>query len=133
MRLAASTPISIHDLAYLLSTPERSIIELVFTCSQASKDGKALIDARYHFFLRALEGAFLVPSIGRFSLERIIQVQENGISHMAFELAVCSNCGAYAFVGKITKDYMGVERLVQTSLFDDHRRYFQVLSTTLSF
>lgn len=127
MRVAASVPISIHDLAHTLSTSERSIIELVFICSQASKNGKALIDARYHFFLRALEGAYFIPSLGRFSLERILRVQENGIYHMAFELAICNNCGEYAFVGRLEKDVIGVEHLEQTSLFDSRKRFFQVI------
>ncbi len=55
-----------------------------------------LLSARYHFFLRALEGAF----VSYFPAKKIFleRGSSNG-NNVAFEVAVCRECGQHYFVG----------------------------------
>ena len=88
---------------------------LLELCTRSSLTGSSasLIPARYHYFLRALEGAFICISpehplgVSNFSLTRQRSCQAcedaNVISQM-FELALCSNCGTSYLVGKLTED-----------------------------
>ena len=59
--------------------------------------GIRLLSARYHLFLRSLEGAFVsyFPQ-KRLSLERRSQVKQGAI----FEVALCRQCGQHYLVGK---------------------------------
>ena len=57
-----------------------------------------LLSARYHLFLRALEGAYVVyHPTKRVLLDRQTQVDGNA----AFEVALCRECGQHYFVGRI--------------------------------
>jgi hypothetical protein len=58
-----------------------------------------LLSARYHFFLRSLEGAFVVhwPE-KKVLLQRQVQERDAAV----FEVALCRQCGQHYFVGKIT-------------------------------
>lgn len=56
-----------------------------------------LLSARYHFFIRSLEGAFVSYSPGKqVVLDRTVGSGE----FAAFEVALCRECGQHYFVGK---------------------------------
>jgi ATP-dependent helicase YprA (DUF1998 family)/predicted RNA-binding Zn-ribbon protein involved in translation (DUF1610 family) len=72
------------------------------TRAKLSDDDQPLIPARYHFFVRAIEGAYvsLRPSI-KIYLERREQIIEGERSYSVFEIASCRQCGAAYLVGEL--------------------------------
>jgi ATP-dependent helicase YprA (DUF1998 family) len=90
------------------------LITLVELCSLAKHDGEdaPVIPARYHFFLRALEGAFVClhaghpPDTPRLRLTRHRQCPScaaRGLTAAVFELGVCRFCGAEYLLGEISR------------------------------
>lgn len=65
--------------------------------------GTPLLSARYHFFVRSLEGAFLscYPE-NKISLDRSGDMGEGKF----FEVALCRECGQHYLVGQITKNQL---------------------------
>jgi hypothetical protein len=62
--------------------------------------GAPLLSARYHLFLRSLEGAFL-----SFSPERSVVLDRRTAGDAAlFEIGLCRECGQHYLVGKVSKD-----------------------------
>lgn len=61
------------------------------------KSGSPLLSARYHIFLRSLEGAYIsyLPQKKVF-LDRKTEVDESSV----FEIALCRECGQHYFVGQ---------------------------------
>ncbi len=77
------------------------LVELLVRTENLSSDTR-LLAARYHLFLRSLEGAFVsyFPQKSIF-LERCSQVEKGAV----FEIALCKECGQHYFVGP--KDFKG--------------------------
>ena len=73
------------------------LVELLIQARDLSS-GAPLLSARYHLFLRSLEGAFVsyFPQ-KRLFLERRSQVEEGAV----FEVALCRECGQHYLVGRL--------------------------------
>jgi len=73
------------------------LVELLIQAKDASTNAP-LLSARYHLFLRSLEGAFVsyYPKY-RLLLERRSQAERGA----AFEVALCRECGQHYLVGRI--------------------------------
>ena len=91
-------------------TRRRALLSLITLGSMARHDEgqPALVRARYHFFLRALEGGFvcLGDHAGggpRLFLERRTTCPEHP-DHRTFEVGVCRRCGETYLVGSISRD-----------------------------
>lgn len=105
-----STPRSLIDVAdQIFPKTENSkeiIVSMVDIAIKAKnhEDDLPLIPARYHMFVRAIEGAYmsLMPNRQIF-LERRKHVIENGIKYPVFEMANCSNCGSVYLIGETEK------------------------------
>lgn len=129
MRTDIFEPTSIKHFAEKLSLTEKQVISFIHVCTLASHNGKALIDARYHFFIRALEGMYSsLAGEKKVFLDRKKTAMDNGKSVTVFERAVCPNCGDLGIVGKI--DRLGLcDRIVLAPLYDKDdkdTRYFHV-------
>lgn len=82
----------------MLNLSRHVAVSFVALCAKAKKDGKALIDIRYHYFLRALDGGFMAIDYPQsFSLTR--RDTYDGSIKM-FEVGVCDDCGEIAIIGK---------------------------------
>lgn len=107
-----------------LEITQQQAVAFVALCARAIKNGKPLVDIRYHYFIKALDGCYLALDYeDSLSLIRkdSYTVSYNNSPKM-FEIAVCEDCGEIAIVGKIKGD-----RLIRTSGLDD-RTFFQVHS-----
>ena len=106
------------DKPYLLSriaadvlgeNAQESAVALVDLAVQAKagKDDLPLLPARYHLFVRALEGGYvsLMPQ-PQFFLDRQETVEEAGKTWRAFEAASCRRCGALYLVGKTVAQFL---------------------------
>ena len=83
-------------------------------------DHQPLIPARYHLFVRAIEGAYLALRPDRcLFLERREQVEVDGRQYAVFEIAACRRCGATYLVGETQEDSNG------TALRQPGKQYYE--------
>ena len=90
------------------------LVDLVALATRARLDpeASALLPARYHVFVRALEGAFVCfgdhdgsgPKLYLAAHEYCPECSARGASRSVFELASCNNCGAEYVTGQIESD-----------------------------
>ncbi len=108
-KLIANTrvPQSLQKLCQFMNGMTREQVkDLITVCSMAEKNHSSLIKARYHFFVRTLEGAYVtLNSPKQLFLQRKEKVTaEDGTEQRVFEIAVCQDCGRLALVGKMDMD-----------------------------
>ena len=134
-RLLRENPLPPTDIAHfanLLGVSQKQAVSFVHACSIASKNGKSLIDARYHFFIRALEGLY-TPLYGNkhIFLERRDKTVCGDIEIAVFERAVCTNCGEFGIVGKIDK-VDRINKLLPCSQYDKEIQFFHIEKADIS-
>lgn len=114
--------VKLDDFSDLLEITKSEAVEFVSLCAKARKNGKPLIDIRYHYFLKALDGCYLAPDYpDSLSLVRKDEFPiKFGEYAKMFEVAVCEDCGEVAIVGRIVGN-----KLVRSNSFED-RHYFQI-------
>ena len=97
-RAATETPKTIHEIRTLLGISKEELIDFVAVCTAAEKNGASLIKAKYHFFVRALEGAYV--TLGKPKRLYLNRREHNERGQGVFEIAICQDCGRIALVGK---------------------------------
>lgn len=104
LRFIINGPIDIHILSKELNISVEELVSFIHVCAIAEKNRKSLIDAKYHFFIRALEGVY-TPLVGskQLFLNRKDKAIVNNHEVAVFERIVCNNCGDLGIVGKIEK------------------------------
>lgn len=100
LRKVAHQPITVAQLRQALSEicpmTNEQVISFIAVCARAEKDGANLIKPRYHFFVRALEGAYItLASPKHLFLHRkhSFTSENNKTDAAVFEAAVCTDCG----------------------------------------
>jgi len=119
-------------------TPSTKLMFLVDLCLKATPAASEapLLPAKYHFLLRALEGAFLCMSashpVGQptFELNRhshCPSCRSAGIESQMFEYALCRTCGASYLVGSLSSDPdKGSETVRQANPYETELHYLLV-------
>lgn len=106
---------------------ERTLIDLIEMSSEAKKSEfeSALLPARYHLFVKSLEGLFTqyYPNKKVYLDRRELVWDENG-SHAVFELANCKKCEQEYLVGAIKYLSDGYGYLSHNSDLDNSDFYF---------
>lgn len=116
--------ISLEQIQQLLSVDMDTTIAFISICTRAQKTGKALVDARYHFFIRSLEGCFITLNKDKkMFLTRQKSYLEKGSAYAVFEVALCDECGRYAIIGKLEN-----HQLKQANKFNDALEHFFLAS-----
>lgn len=98
-RVATEAPRTIDAIRKLLGISKEELIDFVAVCTAAEKNGTSLIKAKYHFFVRALEGAYI--TLGSPKKLYLKRRERNEQGQGVFEIAVCQDCGRIALVGKM--------------------------------
>ena len=105
LRNATSFPRTVNELQEQINMEipisQEELIAFISVCSQAEREGTELFKAKYHYFVRALEGAY--ASLGhekKLFLNRMDQTTISGKKQHVFEIAVCTDCGRIAIAGK---------------------------------
>jgi len=115
--------ITFEDFFQNLDITQDAAVAFVSLCAKAQKEGKALVDIRYHYFLRALDGVYLsLDNPESLSLIR----KDTYHSNKMFEIAVCEDCGETALIGK--QEYGKLNRII----IGDERENYQVLDENKS-
>ena len=111
---------SLSEIKELLGVDMDTTIAFISLCTRAQKDSKSLIDARYHFFIRSLEGCYLTLNKDKkLFLNRQKVYKNNNSEYAVFEAAICDECGKFSIVGKIEGNH-----LVQAGKLDEKVNYF---------
>lgn len=117
-------------------TATQTLIALVDLAvrARAEKEDQPLLPARYHLFVKALEGAFvsLYPKKQLF-LDRREQLKlgQRPDPVPVFELAACRRCGQTYLAGRLSDEEGGLERLLQhTALNESGKNEFFLLRDT---
>lgn len=135
MRNRVHDPIDLNTFAELLGLQPLQAIQFLHVLTQAYKNGVAIVDVRYHFFMRALEGAYYAPGAddGQVWLTRRSSVTRDGVDYAAFEIAVCADCGKTAIVGQIgDPDENGICHVEPVAQYEkDKIRYLFFGSTSI--
>lgn len=105
---------------------ETALIDLIELSAAAKKSEyePALLPARYHLFVKSLEGMFAQYYPRKMVyLDRKERVKEGTTTYSVFELANCQKCGQEYLVGKTITHSKG-DYFVQTSGSDKPQYYF---------
>lgn len=105
LRSVATGPMTLPELLGRIQpmTPidEAAFEAFIQVCGRAARDGANLIRPRYHFFVRALEGAYItIGDTRQLTLNRCASTVIHGQPRAVFEAAVCTDCGRTALTGK---------------------------------
>ena len=128
LRRTAVKPVTMSELysAFCRVSPtmtNEQAVEFIQVCARAELDGANLIKPRYHFFVRALEGAYITLTAPKrlFLSRQHDDILPFGQKRAVFEAAVCTDCGRLAVVGKTIDG-----KLVQTSRrgIEDNAEYY---------
>ncbi len=107
-KMLEQKPCYLQDAAHKLfgKDNERYLVALVNVANKArlAEDDQSLLPARYHLFIRALEGCYctLLPKKELF-LERRTHVEVDGQTYAVFETAVCRQCSSLYLVGELNE------------------------------
>lgn len=94
--------------------------DFIAVASNALRNGERLFEAKYHMFLRGIEGVFVTlnPSnklfINKMETYKQNPYDDSDIGYKVFEISFCSNCNALYLSGQEVEGY-----LVQKSKFND--------------
>ena len=130
LRKEAKSPVTVTQLhrAFLSAAPgmtREQVVAFISVCARAEKDGAALIKPRYHFFVRAMEGAYITLNTPK----QLFLQRKNAIEHPGqapqevFEAAICSDCGRLAIVGKTDKGSRRFKQFARQGKDDDAEYY----------
>lgn len=110
IELLNADSLELKDLASSLfkncDSAREDTISLIELCNQARLrlDDNPLLPARYHFLVKALEGAFIVLSEKpQVYLERLNYGLVEGAQYRAFELGACTRCHGLYLIGSISE------------------------------
>jgi hypothetical protein len=116
LRSALTDSLSVKDLASALGVPLETIPPIVRVASFATYKGQKLLDARYHHFVRTLEGAYVTLGPHKtLTVEPLKERLIDGRMVPAFEISVCQYCGAIYIDG-----YQKEGVFLQSKAISDH-------------
>lgn len=109
----------LSQIAKVLAIPVNDLTDFIAVASNAQINNDKIFEARYHMFLRGMEGVFVTlhPS-NRLFVKKMETFRENSFDddcgYKVFEISFCHNCGSVFIVGQTQDGY-----LVQKSKFND--------------
>lgn len=122
--LLMNNPITIKEISERLGITESEVVAFVSLARQAEKDNIALLDARYHMFVRALEGAYI--TLGKHNNLSIVPRDKtfiDGEEFVSFKINVCKHCGEIHIPATISDDY-----LMQSKSVEITNEYYMLLN-----
>lgn len=120
LRHESAHTMEIGALSRAMGITRQELLNLVAVCTRAEKGKTALLKARIHYFVRALEGAYV--TLGKERSLMLTRQEHTKNSRAVFEVAVCEDCGRLALVGNAEEYLQQVPRKSDTGA--DQREYF---------
>lgn len=115
-------PMTVEKLAECLNIAENQIFNIISTISATRKNSDRIFDAKYHLFVKGLDGAYvtLKGSEKLFIHPRRQFEDESGNKFAVFQISTCYNCNAIYLLGNIIEGIF-----VQQSRFSEQFRGYQ--------
>ena len=98
LRSESKHTMEIDALSRAMGISRQELLDLVAVCTRAEKGKTALLKARIHYFVRALEGAYV--TLGRNRQMMLTRQEHTQEGNAVFEVAICQDCGRLALVGQ---------------------------------
>ena len=98
LRSESKHTMEIDSLSCAMGIRRQELLDLVAVCTRAEKGKTALLKARIHYFVRALEGAYI--TLGRNRQMMLTRQECTQDGQAVFEVAICQDCGRLALVGQ---------------------------------
>lgn len=100
-------PVTINNISNRLKVNETDIMAFVSIAQIAEKNNIMLLGARYHMFIRALEGAYVVLGSNKeLSIMPKDKAFINGQEYKSYKISVCQYCGHIYIEGKIEESVL---------------------------
>ena len=100
-------PVTIKKISEELKVNEYDVVAFVSVARKAEKKNIMLLDARYHMFIRALEGAYVVlGAYKELSIAPRDKAFIGGKEFKSFKISVCQYCGHIYLEAKIEDSYL---------------------------
>lgn len=110
-----NTTKSVYDIAKQLEISQDDLVDFITVVSSALKHGRKLFDARYHMFIRALEGAYITLNPNKkLFINRKETHYEKDDSFKVYEAGICRYCNSLYVFGEEENGYLKAK-----SVFDD--------------
>jgi hypothetical protein len=120
IRSIASQPLTLSEISKEANMRQEELVTFIAACVRAvTGNGVPLVRARYHLFVRALEGSY-ITLFPPYSMSLTPETEIDG--QLAFECAVCTDCGRIAIIG-INEKKTGKLKLPENST-DPSAEYF---------
>ncbi|NLE05840.1 MAG: hypothetical protein GX638_13725, partial [Crenarchaeota archaeon] len=99
----------------------------VMVASKAIKNNESIFEARYHMFIRAIEGVYItLKPHKKLYFGPMETVVEGDVKYQAFELSVCQNCGEMFIVGYIDENGILQQLKRGKEIEDQKKEYFMI-------
>ena len=120
------SPRTINEISSYLKLKSSLVVDFVFLANKANKNGVALLDSRYHMFIRSLEGAYITLGEKKaLSLQPTNSIMIDKEEYPAFSINVCRYCGKIYLVGQIKGNKF---TQIKESKMENKNSYFMVLN-----
>lgn len=117
--------LSVHMVSKRLGLDEKTLVSFISLASKARKNGVELFDGRYHYFIKALAGAYIsLAPFKEIFLEPFYQYED----HKVFRFSVCRSCGQIYLTGKMTIDENTGKRQFTSKLEPDDAPEYYILT-----
>jgi len=116
----------IREITKAVDIAEEDIVNFVFLASKAEKNESKLLDARYHMFLKSLEGVYVTfGDKKRLSVFPEEKVNVDGEEIRYFKISVCKYCGQIYLSGLINEE--GYFEQKQENEYKGKNNFYMVL------
>lgn len=129
LRKSATHAMTVQEIAQKMneekSTTQDDVVNLISIISKGEKNKTVLLKARYHMFVRALEGAYItIGKDKKLLLERELyypeEAKEGETIWKVFEAVICNDCGRIGICGRVSANHLEIPGA------NDGRSYFLV-------
>lgn len=97
--------VSVFDIMQKMNMKADEMCDFISLASKGMKNGVMLFDARYHYFLRTLEGAYLTIAPEK---KLFIEPRKTYLDSKVFKFSVCRSCGEIYLTGYTAKGEDGL-------------------------
>lgn len=105
--ILSNEPVTTKKISEEMKVNEIDVVAFVSVARKAEKKNIMLLDARYHMFIRALEGAYVVLGENKeLSITPRDKVYIGGKEFKSYKIAVCQYCGHVYLEAKIEDSYL---------------------------
>ena len=117
-------PRTLSEVANSLDLSENDFTDFITVASNALLNGDKIFDARYHMFLRGIEGVYITLKpceklfINKMETYKTSTFASEDETYKVFEIAFCNNCNATFITGQ-TENRDGIDYLVQKTKYND--------------